>query len=382
MKKNLRETLKGIDVMPKNTWSKQGAIFLIMTGIIGLNSNFVLADHQLKKSKEKMLKTHDLRTNKIPSLYKTDTVKATNPIEVPNSAKPNATVRGIMKNTELLSVLYFDGNSITTDEANKKYAVSDSSQHYSMSISKSFIGYLLGHAICDGHIKGVLDPIDNYVLEAKGTVYQGESLRDLSNMVARDQDFVKKISKGKYSSKVVNLKGTEPIKKLLGDAKGVKNSASKKFSYHGIKSDLIARAVDVSVPGGLGSYLSEKISKPAGFANSITFLRDPQGWPVGLSWFYLSRGDYLKFGIQVSKDWKSNSCIGKYLRDAYTNREKSENYGSFFWFERGQNNMPRVEMRGHGGQRVIIKTGDDSVLSYLSMRAKYSKKDLEDLFLN
>ena len=109
--------------MSKNTWSKQGAICLVLTAIIGLNSNIVLADHQLKKSKEKMLKTHDLRTNKIPSLYKTDTVKATNPIEVPNSAKPNAAVRRIMKNTELLSVLYFDGTEITTDEANKNMAL-------------------------------------------------------------------------------------------------------------------------------------------------------------------------------------------------------------------------------------------------------------------
>jgi hypothetical protein len=95
----------------------------------------------------------------------------------------------------------------------------------------------------------------------------------------------------------------------------------------------------------------------------------------------LSREDYLKFGIQVSKDWKSDSCIGKYLRDAYANRNKSKNYGSFFWFKRGQNDLPRVEMRGHGGQRVIIKTSDGSVLSILAMRAKYSRKDLEDLFL-
>lgn len=366
--------------MLKNIWSKNIVFCLMLAAMAGLNSTFVLADHQLKKSKEKILKTHDLRTNKIPSLYKIDTVEATNPIEVSNSAKPNAAVRGIMKSTELLSVLYFDGATITTDEANKKYGVSDASKHYSMSISKSFIGYLLGHAICDGHIKSVFDPIETYVLEAKGTVYQGETLRDLSNMVAGDQDFVKKISKGKYTSKVVNLKGTEPIKKLLSDAKGIKMSASKTFSYHGIKTDLIARAVDVAVPGGLGSYLSEKVSKPAGFANSITLLRDPQGWPVGLSWFCLSRGDYLKFGIQVSKDWQSNSCVGKYLRDAYANRNKSQNYGSFFWFEPGQNNMPQVEMRGHGGQRVIVKTSDGSVLSYFSMRAKYSKEDLENLF--
>jgi len=367
--------------MSKNTWSKQGAICLVITAIIGLSSNIVLADHQLKKSKEKMLKTHDLRTNKIPSLYKTDTVKATNPIEVPNSAKPNAAVRRIMKNTELLSVLYFDGTEITTDEANKKYGVSNSSKHYSMSISKSFIGYMLGHAICDGHIKGVLDPIDSYVPETRGTVYQGETLRDLSNMTAGDKGFVKKVSKGKYSSKVVNLKGTKPIKKMLSDAKGIKQSSSKTFSYHGIKSDLIARAVDVSVPGGLNSYLSEKVSNPAGFSHDIAFLRDPQGWPVGMAWFYLSREDYLKFGIQLSKDWKSDSCVGKYLRDAYANRNKSKNYGSFFWFERGQNDLPRVEMHGHGGQRVIVKTSDGSVLSILAMRAKYSKKDLEDLFL-
>ena len=367
----------------RNILLKQSLFCLVLTAVVGLNPLSVLADHQKKKSKEQILKIHEMRTNKIPSLYKTEIVKASNPIEFPNTAQPNAAVRKMMKNSELLSVLYFDGNSITADEANKEYNVSSTSKHYSMSISKSFVGYMLGHAICDGYIKNVLDPIDTYVPEAGGTVYQGESIRDLSNMTAKDAKFYTSKDNGnrRYTQQVVNLKGTKPIVQLLARVKGVEQSSSKKFEYHNIKSDLVARAVDVSVPGGFGAFLSEKLSKPAGFSGDIHFLRDKQGWPVGLSWFYLNRQDYLKFGIQVSKDWKAESCIGKYLRDAYANRNKSKNYGSFFWFESGQNDLPRVEMRGHGGQRVIINTNDSSVLTYLSMRAKYSEKDLQDMFL-
>ena len=88
--------------MFKNILLKQSLCCLVLTAIVGLNSVSVLADHQKKKSKEKILAIHEMRTNKIPSLYKTEIVKASNPIELPNTAQPNATIRKMMKNTELL----------------------------------------------------------------------------------------------------------------------------------------------------------------------------------------------------------------------------------------------------------------------------------------
>ena len=53
-------------------------------------------------------------------------------------------------------------------------------------MAKSYVGYLLGHAVCDGYIKSLDDPIDKYLSETKGTLYEGVSLRDLSNMSAGD----------------------------------------------------------------------------------------------------------------------------------------------------------------------------------------------------
>ena len=44
------------------------------------------------------------------------------------------------------------------------------------------------------------------------------------------------------------------------------------------------------------------------------FIIDDNGWPLLHGWTYATREDFLKLGIQVSKDWNSNTCIGEFLK--------------------------------------------------------------------
>ena len=57
---------------------------------------------------------------------------------------------------------------------------------YSMSISKSFVGYLVRHALCDGFFLSLDDPIHKYVPKTTGTVYEGVPLQEMVNMSAGD----------------------------------------------------------------------------------------------------------------------------------------------------------------------------------------------------
>ena len=61
--------------------------------------------------------------------------------------------------------------------------------HYSFSMSKSLVSYQLGNAICNGHIKSLDDKISNYVPEAKGTLYENSTFKELINMTAGDTNF-------------------------------------------------------------------------------------------------------------------------------------------------------------------------------------------------
>ncbi len=87
----------------------------------------------------------------------------------------------------MLSILYFDGQNLVVDK--KSDNIKGDTKLYSFSISKSFVSYILGNAICNGDIKSLDDKISNYVPETKGTLYEDSSFKDLTNMRAGDTNF-------------------------------------------------------------------------------------------------------------------------------------------------------------------------------------------------
>ena len=87
----------------------------------------------------------------------------------------------IIKKKSLLSVLYFDGENVVVDKKSEK--IKNDTKLYSFSISKSFLSYILGNAICDGYIKSLDDKISKYVPEAKGTLYENSTFKELIDTV-------------------------------------------------------------------------------------------------------------------------------------------------------------------------------------------------------
>ena len=283
----------------------------------------------------------------------------------------------IIKKKSLLSVLYFDGENIVVDKKSEK--IKNDTKLYSMSISKSFLSYILGNAICDGHIKSLDDKISKYVPEAKGTLYENSTFKELINMAAGDINFAsRKAGSAKffYAADIDQRKTT--AKDYLLSSSGIKIS-KKTFNYNNFLPDLVARAIDVSVPGGLKNLYQDFANK-SGTNSEMFYLTDDNGWPLLHGYFYANREDFLRLGIQISKDWNSNSCIGNYLNGIEkmkikTDKDQNSDYSGYFWYD--QNNKSRhAQLRGHGGQRIHIDIEKGSVLVYSSIAKDYDNKSI------
>ena len=283
----------------------------------------------------------------------------------------------IIKKKSLLSVLYFDGQNIVVDKKSEK--IKNDTKLYSMSISKSFLSYILGNAICDGHIKSLDDKISKYVPEAKGTLYENSTFKELINMAAGDINFAsRKAGSAKffYAADIDQRKTT--AKDYLLSSSGIKIS-KKTFNYNNFLPDLVARAIDVSVPGGLKNLYQDFANK-SGTNSEMFYLTDDNGWPLLHGYFYANREDFLRLGIQISKDWNSNSCIGNYLNGIEkmkikTDKDQNSDYSGYFWYD--QNNKSRhAQLRGHGGQRIHIDIEKGSVLIYHSITGDYDNKSI------
>ena len=285
----------------------------------------------------------------------------------------------ILKNKSLLSVMYFDGQNIVIDKKSDK--IQDDTKLYSFSISKSFVSYVLGNAICNGDIKSLDDKISDYVPEAKGTLYENSSFKDLTNMRAGDTNFASRKAGSAtfiYAGQVIQKKKT--VKEYLAESSDLKTT-KKVFNYNNFLTDLVARAIDLKSPGGLKKAYQDFADK-AGTSSEMFFIIDDNGWPLLHGWTYATREDFLKLGIQVSKDWNSNTCIGDYLKNIESMRDKSDNknseYAGYFWFNK-KNKSRHAQMRGHGSQQIHIDLEKNRVLTYHSITGDYDNKSIRNL---
>ena len=285
----------------------------------------------------------------------------------------------IIKKKSLLSVLYFDGQNIVVDKKSDK--IQDDTKLYSFSISKSFVSYILGNAICNGDIKSLDDKIFEYVPETKGTIYENSTFRDLINMKAGDTNFASRKAGSPtfiYAGQIVQKKKT--VKEYLASSSNLKTT-DKVFNYNNFLTDLVARAIDLNSSGGLKNAYQDFANK-AGTSSEMFFLTDDNGWPMLHAWFYASREDFLKLGIQISKDWNSNTCIGNYLKNIESMRGKSDNknseYSGYFWYDK-KNKTRHAEMRGHGSQKIYIDLEKNKVLTYHSITGDYDNKSILNL---
>ena len=339
------------------------------------------SEHVQKASKEKKEKIFQLRIVDIPSKFKkiqiapAEKLKDLNKEIVEN--KNTKKIDKIINKKSLLSVLYYDGQKVVVDKKSNK--INDDTQLYSFSMSKAFVSYMVGDAICNGHIKSLDDKISNYVPEAKGTLYENSTFKELINMSSGDKNFANRKAGSAtfiYAGDVMSKKIT--AKDYLLSSSGIELS-KKVYNYNNFVPDLVARAIDVTVPGGLKSSYQNFANK-SGTGSEMFYVTDDNGWPLLFGFFYATRYDFLRLGIQVSQDWNSNSCIGNYLNSLEqmkikANNMKDSDYSGYFWFNK-KNKSRHAEMRGHGGQRIYIDIENGSVLAYHSITNDYDNKSI------
>jgi hypothetical protein len=322
------------------------------------------ASHLKGKSKETKDKYFNLRIEKIPSKFNQTLIKpSSNPKELVKDLVENKNTKKIEKiipKSSLLSVLYFDGSKVIIDKKSKK--ISNNTKLYSFSISKSFVSYILGDAICKGHIKSLDDKASNYLPDLNNSLYSQSTFKELINMTAGDLNFLKRKdwAETPYASAIIGKKLT--VKDVLQNSSQSELS-KKKWKYNNLLTDIVARSIDITVPGGLKSLYQDFANK-AGTQSQMFYISDKNGWPLLHGWFYATREDFLRLAIHISNEWKKESCIGKYLQNIETmkvNADGNAKYAGYFWFDK--KDKPRhAQMRGHGHQRININLEDGSVL--------------------
>lgn len=273
-----------------------------------------------------------------------------------------------------MSYLFYDGSKIIYDaKAPEKrfspyFQINDDTMFRSNSVGKSFVSYLIGHAICEGYIPSVEGDLSDWPL-MENTLYENVSLTDLLNMRARDQHIVSEdegfIKTGRWFNNFTiasfanqELQDTRPNNRQI-------------YNYHGFATNLLLNYVIFKTGENWDTFLEHVVRDRIGFANE--FLLQGQNAPnnLGPGWysFFATRYDYMRFALSVLEDWQNETCVGRYLRKVYENRvsmghnfndpqrmtDVAKGYGGQFLFDfDGMRRRTLFGMSGYGGQNILI----------------------------
>lgn len=256
-----------------------------------------------------------------------NTSPSSTPRKIETALQKSAYVTTQLAETSLVSYMVYEKGKLLISELSPKGRLGDLINErtliYSMSLGKSLAGYMIGHAICQGHIESIEQSLSDWPLVAD-TFIADLTVRDVINATMGNQSFMKKGDNESFKS---GNRVNGSLKDMIFlDLKGTK-AGRKRFEY-GQLSPFIAL-----------NYIAFKTGhKFLDFSNSV--LRDHVHLSDTLSWahagvgqekhgiihpnFNATRSDTLRIGIAILEDWNKNNCVGKFLKDVYANGVKKK----------------------------------------------------------
>jgi CubicO group peptidase (beta-lactamase class C family) len=187
----------------------------------------------------------------------------------------------VIRNGDLLYENYLNGYA--RDSLNESW-----------SLAKSVVSALIGIAIAEGRIKGVNDPITNYLPELKDQGITEITIRDLLTMGSGIR-----YRFGLFPWDEFVMYGFYPdLRKLMFTDLTIVEPPGQSFHYNNYNTELCAMVLERATGRSLGEYLQEKVWKPLGMEYQAIWSLDHDGDGIELAATLLEARaiDFAKFG--------------------------------------------------------------------------------------
>jgi len=291
--------------------------------------------------------------------------------------------------TALLSYLLYEDGKITVDKISPKDRfgnfVNNETRLRSMSIGKTMVSYVMGHAICRGYIDSVDSRLNDWSL-TKNTLYDNQKIIDLLNANAGDQKYVNR-SFFKDGSGVDDFTTLETMNKMSNLKK-----SKPRYNYGALLPHLLLNYISFKSGDDFENLLKDIFQNEAQIEKSVTFLKHKNSKKeegIANSMFFATRYDYLRIAKSILDDWNNDTCMGKYLKKIYENRiskkghkqardnadsfHQTKSYAGFFHTDyKGMKNRKIMGMSGYGGIEIIIDFDRSRIIVIHSIHQNYN----------
>ena len=305
-------------------------------------------------------------------------------------------VKKQMKTKGIMSYLYFQDGHILIDEISPKERlgefINNETKFYSLSMSKSVVSYILGHAICDGYIDGVDARVNDWPI-IKDSLYHDQKLIDFLNMSTGDQKYIDEFKDG---TNAFAYEGSSISMTMSLFFKGSVKSKSS-YNYNGFVTQLIINYIKHKTGDDYEKLLNKIFADKVKIKYSIlpTFSGGSGQGKLHPN-LSASRYDWLRIAKAIMDDYQNDTCVGKYLKEIHKRRipknygghknepefNRTKSYGGQFHMDYpGLKDRVVFGFGGYGGNAILIDVEKSRIvvlnsLHYNNKKFKYSVKKL------
>ena len=310
-----------------------------------------------------------------------------------SNLKEDKYIKKQMSKTAMLSYILYEDGKITIDEISPKDRfgnfVNNETKFRSMSVGKTMVSYVMGHAICKGYIDSIDSTLNDWDL-ANNTLYENQKIIDLLNMAAGDQKYIG-MSGFKDGGDEDTITAKEAMKKMSN-----KKKSKSKYNYTGLLPHLLLNYILFKSGDDFENLLEDVFKNKVKIEHSVYFFKHPKTHKDegnANSMFYATRYDYLRIAKAMLDDWQNDTCVGKYLKTIHERRipknhdrtpfqKQTDNksswfnpksYAGFFHTDyAGFKDKAIMGMGGYGGQSIIIDFEKGRIVVISSIHLNYN----------
>jgi CubicO group peptidase (beta-lactamase class C family) len=244
----------------------------------------------------------------------------------------------------------------------------------SMSVVKSFTASLVGAAIQDGKIKGLEDPVADYLPELRGSAYEGVSIRNLIEMasgVKWDETYTDPSSDRRRMLEIQNSRKPGGTLELMASLPRAALPGTR-WNYSTGETQVVGALVRAAVGRPVADYLSDRIWARFGMESDATWwLESPDGLEIGGSGLSATLRDFGRLGLFLLGGGKAGGeqiLPENWVRDAGSPKRIGlgmVDYGYMLWpipGTAGTIEEGAFEARGIFGQHIYVNPRENLVI--------------------
>ena len=313
------------------------------------------------------------------------------PRALPGEASPRDEARFADAMQSYSFLIWHDGKLLVERYGNGGTA---DTRHESASMHKSVMAMVVGHALADGALKSIDDPIGNYIAEWAGDDRGKITLRHFLTMSTGLT--TTSAAGGPFSETVRFQTGLFPVSILL--SRQIARPAGANFEYLNVNSNLMGLVLQRALKDRYADYLSQKIWQPLGAADAYVVPDRPGGYVKTSGAILATPRDWLRLGIMLAAGGEIDGrrvLPEGWLQQMITPSALNPRYGLQIWLstphvdKRFYNDfntgLPVIENEaflredtfyfdGFGGQRVYVTPS----LNLVMVRTGPAKLDWDD----